>query len=790
MNERLTEQIVRAHFEESKRKGDCGVFHVSEQMPDNARIRRQLAKASKSGGGEGHPEFIVDFGEYQDFLMVVECKADIAHHESENRDKPAAFAVDGVLHYAKHLSREFNVLAVAVSGVDKSALRVGHFMQFKGESKAEDAKNLFGNSLRPLADYLAGYRDHDKLLKQDLNNLLLFTKELNGRLHSLKVKEAHRSLLISAILMALQDKGFARSYQQRQSQDILLKSIKDTMLDSMRSAGIQNETVRSIEASYGFMSAPGKLTEGRVLSDLVKEIDDEINSFQKTHKYHDILGRLYIEFLRYSNSDKGLGIVLTPPHITQLAVELAQVGKDDVLYDNCAGTGGFLISGMKRMIRSAEGDSQKIAEIKDRGIVGVEIQPDIVSLLCSNMFIHGDGKSNVFQGDCFAAIIHERIKNDFHPTVGFLNPPFKGEKDDAEEMDFVLNNLESLKPKGRCIALLPMQYALSRQGRQLALKSKILENHTLDAVLSLPDDIFHNSKVGVVTCLMAFTAHQPHSGGKKTWFGYCKNDGFAKKKPHGRVDLYSRWADIKESWVAGYINRETTPGFSVMKEIRAGDEWCAEAYIETDYAKLVREDGFLNTLKNYATFRISREIWKVSTDTRNLPVSLSPRPIEKAGELPDAKAWKEFRLDDLFVVMGSKTTSLEELESHGKGNYPYVTTQAVNNGVAEYYDYFTEKGGVIAVDSAVLGFASYQPDDFSASDHVEKLKPKFEMSAYMAMFIVAVLNANQFRYNYGRKASQSRIRSQTVKLPTAANGRVDFALMEKYIKSLPLSSAI
>ena len=51
--------------------------------------------------------------------------------------------------------------------------------------------------------------------------------------------------------------------------------------------------------------------------------NENINLFMKTYRYHDVLGQFYIEFLRYANNDKGLGIVLTPPHITELFSELA-----------------------------------------------------------------------------------------------------------------------------------------------------------------------------------------------------------------------------------------------------------------------------------------------------------------------------------------------------------------------------------------------------------------------------------------------------------------------------------
>ncbi len=153
------------------------------------------------------------------------------------------------------------------------------------------------------------------------------------------------------------------------------------------------------------------------------------------------------------------------------------------------------------------------------------------------------------------------------------------------------------------------------------------------------------------------------------------------------------------------------------------------------------------------------------------------------------KNWDFFNLVDLFEIKGSKTTSLLDLAEYGSGRHPFVTTQATNNGIEGFYDYFTEKGLILTIDSAVLGYCSYQPYNFSASDHVEKLIPKFSMSKYVAMFLVTILNKEQYRYNYGRKCSQDRMKKRTIKLP-AKDKKPDFVFMENYIKSLEYSANI
>ena len=59
---------------------------------------------------------------------------------------------------------------------------------------------------------------------------------------------------------------------------------------------------------------------------------------------NDILGKFYEKFLKYGNGAREIGIVLTPRHITEFAVEVLDVKHNDLVFDPCCGTGGFLVS--------------------------------------------------------------------------------------------------------------------------------------------------------------------------------------------------------------------------------------------------------------------------------------------------------------------------------------------------------------------------------------------------------------------------------------------------------------
>jgi type I restriction-modification system DNA methylase subunit len=152
-----------------------------------------------------------------------------------------------------------------------------------------------------------------------------------------------------------------------------------------------------------------------------------------------------------------------------------------------------------------------------------------------------------------------------------------------------------------------MQSALATSGKVYEYKKKLLEKHTLEAVLSMPDELFFNSKVGVVSCVMIFKAHKPHPKSKETYFGYYKDDGFVKRKIQGRFDAFGKWESVKEKWISYFINRKEEAGFSVNKVVKADNEWCAEAYMQTDYSQ-INDSDFEDTVLNYVTFLFNNKV--------------------------------------------------------------------------------------------------------------------------------------------------------------------------------------
>jgi len=593
-NERITENFVRDDLHALGYYGPDSDIQVDEQSTTIPAIRRLLRGASKTGGtGMGAPEFIVTSLKVPDFVLLIECKADRNKHETPDHSDPVGYAVDGVLVYAKAVSKEFHVIAVAVSGSKRSSLKVSTFLHPKG---AEDPQELSAPSgaaldrIVSLDNYIQAAEYDPAVEKARVADLMAFSKSLHDFMRDYgKLTEAEKPLLVSGTLLALRNQAFAKGYGDYKPAELQKQWLR-VIQDELESADIPGSKKQNMVQPYSTIGVHPELGVATkthpkgVLYELIDQLAKNVLPLITIYHDYDVVGSFYGEFLRYTGGDKkALGIVLTPRHITELFARLANVSMHDIVLDPCAGTGGFLISAMSQMLRDALTEEERI-DIRQHRLIGIEQQPSMYALAASNMILRGDGKANLHQGSCFDDAITKVITAQ-HPTVGFVNPPYSQKGEGLSELSFVKHMLDMLVPGGTGIAIVPMSCATAPSEE----KVELLASHTLEAVMSMPNEVF--SPVGVITCIMVFTAHTPHAtSNKKSWFGYWRDDGFIKTKHLGRIDPEGKWPAIRDHWVESYRNREVIVEESVSHQVTAEDEWCAEAYLETDYSVLTEAD--------------------------------------------------------------------------------------------------------------------------------------------------------------------------------------------------------
>lgn len=155
--------------------------------------------------------------------------------------------------------------------------------------------------------------------------------------------------------------------------------------------------------------------------------------------------------------------------------------------------------------------------------------------------------------------------------------------------------------------------------------------------------------------------------------------------------------------------------------------------------------------------------------------------------------WVEYRFDHLFRIIKGTRLIKEDMED---GNVNYLGAISGNNGVRQKIscqesDLYAPNCITVNYNGSV-GEAFYQKDPFWASDDVNVLYAKdcWQLNVYRAMFIITIIKANKYKYDYGRKWTMEKMKESTILLPSKADGTPDWDWMENYIKSLPYSDRI
>jgi type I restriction enzyme M protein len=275
----------------------------------------------------------------------------------------------------------------------------------------------------------------------------------------------------------------------------------------------------------------------------------------------DLNGRLFETFLNATMRGKDLGQFFTPRSIVKLATAIAdpvvERDRQDVVFDACCGSGGFLIEALAYMWSKADQNPSLSAKEKEalkkrianNSIYGDDISrdPPLARIARMNMYLHGDGGSRIFEADILdknlssvaevESLEVSRAKEELRailsdPEAGFAdvvltNPPFAKEYHRKDPRDrailekytlaaeagtkrwrpsvrssvlFLERYLDILKPGGRMIAIIDESILGSR--KYADVRDWLREKFLIRAVISLPGDAFQRSLARVKTSII------------------------------------------------------------------------------------------------------------------------------------------------------------------------------------------------------------------------------------------------------------------------------------------------
>ena len=181
-----------------------------------------------------------------------------------------------------------------------------------------------------------------------------------------------------------------------------------------------------------------RLTDDFVIKHFIKPFEQY--TFYTTKV--DGLGAAYEVLGKLSGKDRTAGQFFTPENVVKFMVKLAELDYDEVIFDPACGTARFLTYGMEEMEKKVKGqkdEKKKIEYIRKKQLFGTDDDPTVAKLAKMNMYIHGDGKTNIKDEDGLT-----QFSMDEKADVILTNPPL-GDLDYQRSIydnDFKKNRLE------------------------------------------------------------------------------------------------------------------------------------------------------------------------------------------------------------------------------------------------------------------------------------------------------------------------------------------------------------
>lgn len=246
------------------------------------------------------------------------------------------------------------------------------------------------------------------------------------------------------------------------------------------------------------------------------------------------MGYIFEEIIRTYKANAEAGDHYTPREVIKLCVELMMSDNTDTLlkggrilrvYDGCCGTGGMLTT-LKSVLtgdkEKGEGFGLSPDNIK---LYGQEINPEAYAICCAEMLMLGENPTNIREGNTLTEDKFSGEKFDLLIT----NPPFGVEwKTDKPYVE-----KELTQPNNRFVAgtprvsdgqLLFLQNLISKaeEDARIAIilngsplfsgdagsgeseiRRYVLENHLLEAIVALPDQMFYNTGIYTYVWLLS-----------------------------------------------------------------------------------------------------------------------------------------------------------------------------------------------------------------------------------------------------------------------------------------------
>jgi len=299
----------------------------------------------------------------------------------------------------------------------------------------------------------------------------------------------------------------------------------------------------------------------------------------------DTKGDVYEYMLSKIASAGQNGQFRTPRHIIQLMVELTKPTPKDIVCDPASGTCGFLVA-TGEYLREHYADifdtEESRRHFNHHLFHGFDSDATMLRIGSMNLLLHGVENPDIERRD---SLSEDNAGEVDKYSLVLANPPFAGSLDyestakalqqtvktKKTELLFVALFLRMLQVGGRAAVIVPDGVLFGSSNAHRALRKMLVEDHKLDAVVSLPSGVF-KPYAGVSTAILFFTKTGV-GGTDHVWFYDVQADGWSlddKRTPLLTEDKLG--PDPRTPLTAEEQTRNNLPDIAARYPLRDGSE--------------------------------------------------------------------------------------------------------------------------------------------------------------------------------------------------------------------------
>ncbi|MDO8723503.1 MAG: N-6 DNA methylase [Syntrophales bacterium] len=271
------------------------------------------------------------------------------------------------------------------------------------------------------------------------------------------------------------------------------------------------------------------------------------------------------------SADKKGGELYTPRDVVRLMVRIIKPQEAMRIYDPCVGSGGMLILS-KQYVEEYGGNPSNVS------LYGQDNNGGVWAICKMNMILHGIPDANIQNEDVLMNPLHLDAGELMRFDRVITNPPFSQnyskegmkfpdrfpygfcpETGKKADLMFLQHMLAVLRPGGMMATVMP-HGILFRGGEEKKIRTKIIEADLLEAVISLPPNLFYGT--GIPACIMVCRAKGAKPEARKGKILFINADG---EYYSGRAQNYLRSEHI-EKIVSAFDAFKDIPGYAAVVE--------------------------------------------------------------------------------------------------------------------------------------------------------------------------------------------------------------------------------